>query len=157
MLSRAWHRLHVFLPLAPALFFPRLAPVAFSPLKRFHVFPPLANVFLRKAPVVCFSRLAPVAHRLRVFPPLASVACFPPHLAPVAHFPVLGTSCIFSLFGIVACLFLRDLKNIILEVFTKEKTLLTKHHCSKRPLCTKLRRNIFKATFFMFPQESFPS
>ena len=75
MLSRAWHRLHVF---------PRLVPPA---------------CFATLGTSCMYSR---AWYQLRVFPPLAPVACFP-RLVPVACFPALGTSWMFSCASGTAC------------------------------------------------------
>ena len=109
MLSRARHRLHLFLRLAPITGFPRLAPISRFPAitncifsrawHRLHVFPRLAgtnymfshawhrwHVFPRLTGTnYSFSR---AWHQLHVFP----------RLAPITRLPALGTD-----YTLVAC------------------------------------------------------
>ena len=67
LVSRVWHRLRVFLRLAPVVCFPALG---------------TGCVFSRAWP------------QMRAFPSLAPIASFPP-LAVTASFPALGTDCKF--------------------------------------------------------------
>ena len=102
---RPWHRLYVFLRLAPVTCFPALSTncmffhagywLHFScPWHRLHVFPRFASVtcFLEFGTGCVLSR---ALNRLLVFQCLAPVVCFP-RLEPVACFPALGTGCVFS-------------------------------------------------------------